>query len=150
MRRDRFFARLLTGLLVMTLVFVGCGKKGDPMPPRIKLPVVNDLAAVSRPEGIVLGWSLNLRPENIGRFKILRSVTIRGQEACPGCPQDYRPFREVTPTDGHMRRQGASGFRYTDTDVKGGSFYSYRIAVCDRAGYCGEASNEAGTIHTGN
>jgi len=76
-------------------------------------------------------------------------VTIRGEEACPGCPQDYRPFREVTPADGRLRREGATGFRYTDTDVKGGSFYSYRIAVCDRSDSCGEASNEAGTIHTG-
>jgi hypothetical protein len=149
MRGCRLFACLLTGLIMMNLVFSGCGKKDDPIPPRIRLPVVNDLAAISLPEGIVLGWSLDARTDGIGRFKIIRSVTIRREEACPGCPQDYRPFREVAPADGHLRRDGATGFRYTDTEVKGGSFYSYRIVVCDRTGHCGEESNEAGAIHTG-
>jgi len=149
MRRKRLFASLMASFIMMILVFAGCGKMGDPIPPRIKLPVVNDLAATSLPEGILLGWSLDVRPDGIGRFKILRSVTIRGEEACPGCPQDYRPFRTVTPGDGRLRREGATGFRYTDTDVKGGSFYSYRIVVCDHSDSCGEMSNETGTIHTG-
>ncbi len=149
MRRSRLFACLLTGLLMVTLIFSGCGKKGDPIPPRIKFPVVNDLATVSLPEGIALSWLLDVLKDDIGGFKILRSVTIRGSEACPGCPQDYRPFRDVALTDGRLHREGAVGFRYVDTDVRGGSFYSYRIGVCNRAGSCGEASNEAGTIQTG-
>ena len=148
MRRSRFSCLWAFAILVV-LIFAGCGKKGDPIPPRIKLPIVADLAATSVPEGIVLGWSLALPAEGIGGFKILRSVTNRGTEACPGCPQDYRPFKEAALTDGRLRREGAAGFRYTDTDVRNGSFYSYRIAVCNRAGYCGESSNEAGTIHTG-
>jgi hypothetical protein len=134
---------------MVVLIFAGCGKKGDPIPPRMKLPIAADLTATSLPEGISLGWSLALSAEGIGGFKILRSATNQGTEACPGCPQDYRPFKEVALTDGRLRREGATGFRYTDTDVRNGSFYSYRIAVCDRAGYCGESSNEAGTIHTG-
>ena len=117
------------------------------MPPRIKLPIVADLAATSLPEGIVLGWSLDGPPDGIGGFKILRSVTSRGDEACPGCPQDYRPSRRW-PHRWTSAPRGHTGFRYIDTDVRGGSFYSYRIAVCDRAGSCGEASNEAGTIHS--
>jgi hypothetical protein len=131
------------------MIFTGCGMKGDPVAPRVKLPIVADLTTTSLPEGIVLSWSLDVRTEGIGGFKILRSVTTRGGEACPGCPQDYRPFTEVKLTDGRLRREGTTGFRYIDTDVRGGSFYSYRIAVCDRASSCGEASNETGTVRTG-
>jgi hypothetical protein len=148
MRRSWFF-RFLFFPLVVVLIFAGCGKKGDPIPPRIKLPIVADLAATSLPEGIILGWSLDVSAGGIRGFKVLRSETGQGKEACPGCPQDYRPFKEVTLTDERLRREGAMGFRYTDTDVRTGSFYSYRIAVCNRDGYCGESSNEAGTVHTG-
>jgi hypothetical protein len=149
MRRNRVFACLLTGLIMMIIAIAGCGKKGDPIPPRIKLPVVHDLTAVSLQQGIVLSWSLDVQTWGIGGFKILRSVTNRGAEACPGCPQDYRPFAEVAIADGRLRREGVAVFRYTDTDVRGGSFYTYRLTACDRTGYCGEESNEAGRIHTG-
>jgi hypothetical protein len=148
MRGSRFFCVLAFPLMAV-LIFAGCGKKGDPMPPRIKLQIVADLAATSVPAGIILGWSLDVLADGVGGFKILRSVTNQGTEACPGCPQDYRPFREVALTDGRLRREGTTGFRYTDTDVEKGSFYSYRIAVCNRNGYCGESSNDAGTIHSG-
>ena len=149
MRRSQLFSLSLAGLIVMIMIIAGCGKKGDPIPPQVKLPIVADLTAVSLSEGIILRWSLNVQTEGVGGFKILRSVTSRGDEACPGCPQDYHPFLEVAITDERLRREGTAGFRYIDTDVGGGSFYSYRIAVCNRARYCGEASNEAGTIQTG-
>ena len=149
MRRSRLFSCFLTGLIVITVNITGCGKKGDPIPPRAKLPIVADLAAASLPGGIGLSWSLDGRTEDIGGFKIIRSVTSRSGEACPGCPQDYRPFTEVKLSDGRLRREGATGFRYIDTAVRGGSFYSYRVAVCNRVGSCGDVSNEAGMIRTG-
>ena len=117
------------------------------MPPQIKLPTIGDLGIASAPEGIRLSWSLAGPHDGIGGFKILRSMTIRGNEACPGCPQSYSPFGSVPIGDGRLRREGAEGFRYVDIDVREGSFYSYRIAVCDRAEHCGEPSNDAGMIH---
>jgi hypothetical protein len=147
MKRNRLFTCFLTGLMMVILIFAGCGKKDDPMPPQIKLPTIGDLSIASLREGIILGWSLAGPHDGIGGFKILRSETSQGNEACPGCPQDYRPFGSVPLGDGRMRREGAEGFRYVDADVREGSFYSYRIAVCNRTGYCGEPSNEAGMIH---
>jgi hypothetical protein len=149
MRRSRLIAWLSVGLIMAILILAGCGKKGDPIPPRMKLPIVADLAAASLPEGIVLNWSLDVGTQAIGGFKILRSAVSRGAEACPGCPLDYRPFTEVKLSDGRLHHEGASGFRYVDTDVRGGGFYSYRIAVCDRAGSCGEPSNTAGAVRPG-
>jgi hypothetical protein len=147
MRRNPLFTRFLTALMMAILIITGCGKKDDPMPPQIKLPTIGDLGIASLREGISLGWSLAGPHDGIGGFKILRSETSRGNEACPGCPQNYRPFGSVSFRDGRLRREGAEGFRYVDTDVREGSFYSYRIAVCDRTGHCGEPSNEAGMIY---
>ena len=104
MRRDRLFYPLLAGLFVLLLLSAGCGKKGDPIPPRIKLPAtIADLSVVSVKEGILLAWSLPDPLGRIGSFKLRRSETVEGSEACPGCPQEYRPLRN----GGHDRRQSA-------------------------------------------
>lgn len=149
MIRYRVFPRWLGCLIAVILIVVGCGKKDDPIPPQVKLPTVTDLVTVSTPEGVVMNWTMAVQIADIGRFKILRSVTGRGNEACPGCPQEYRPYREAALAEARLHREGINNFRYVDTDVRNGSFYSYRIAICNRTGYCGEASNEAGVIHTG-
>ena len=133
----------------MSLIWAGCGKKADPIPPQIKLPVIADLSTRSFGGGIILSWSLIERTEGIGGFKILRSVTSEGSQACPGCPQDYRPFVTVDLSDDRLKRAGEKSFQYVDADVRVGGFYAYRIAVCNRGGHCGEASNESGIIHAG-
>ncbi|MHB8769740.1 MAG: hypothetical protein ACYC7J_01970 [Syntrophales bacterium] len=148
MRPDRvWWGRLAAALLLVILIVTGCGKKGDPLPPRVSLPVVNDLAAGSGAEGVVLTWTIVPRTGGIGGFKILRSVTPRGADACPGCPQDHRRFRDVTLADPRLMREERGSFLYVDTAVEGGSYYSYRVAVCDGAGHCGEASNAGGVLH---
>ncbi|MHB8908756.1 MAG: hypothetical protein ACYDAA_07765 [Syntrophales bacterium] len=149
MRRYRLLLGSLTGLVMMSLIWAGCGKKVDPVPPQIKLPVITDLGTRSIGEGIVLSWSLAGPADGIDRFKILRSVTAEGSQACPGCPQDYRPFVTVELSDDRLKRAGEKSFQYVDTDVRVGGFYAYRIAVCNRGGNCGEASNESGIIHAG-
>jgi hypothetical protein len=149
MRRNRLLLGSLTWIIALSLISMGCGKKDDPMPPQIRLPVISDLGVHSLREGIVLGWSLIGPTDGIGGFKIIRSETIEGSRACPGCPQDYRPFGTVAIADDRLKREEGKRFRYVDTDVKAGGFYSYRIAVCNRTGNCGEASNESGMIHTG-
>jgi hypothetical protein len=149
MRRNRLFFGMLTVLIVLSLACAGCGKKDDPMPPQIKLPIIADLGVRSLREGIVLDWSLIGPTDGIGGFKIFRSETNDGSRACTGCPQDYHPFGTMPLADDRLKRVGEKGFRYVDTDVKTGGFYSYRIAVCNRTGNCGEVSNESGVIHTG-
>jgi hypothetical protein len=149
MRRNRLLLGLLTGIIMLFPICVGCGKKVDPVPPQIRLPIIADLGTKSLPEGIALGWSLMDPADGSGGFKIFRSVTGEGSRACPGCPQEYHPFVTVPLSDDRLKREGEKGFRYVDADVRIGGFYSYRIAVCNRRGNCGEASNESGMIHTG-
>ena len=149
MRRNSLFYPLLTGLFVLLLLSAGCGKKGDPIPPRIKLPAtVADLSVVSAEEGILLTSTLPGPLQPIGSFRLLRSETVKGSEACPGCPQEYRPLRTVAITDDRLHREKERKFSYVDGDVSVGHYYSYRLVVCDPAGFCGAESNAAGLIHS--
>lgn len=147
MRRNRFFRWVLAGLWIGILFVPGCGKKGDPILPRVRLPAaIVDLSAASSAEGIILRWSMPFPLDGIGSFRILRSDT-EAAKACPGCPQDHRTLVQLSVADGRLQRDGGKGMRYFDADVRAGRFYSYRVASCDLRGDCGEASNTAQRVH---
>lgn len=147
MRHNRFFRWAVAGLWIGILFVAGCGKMGDPIPPRVQRPAaIADLSAVSSAEGMVLRWSIPIPQDGIRGFRILRSDTD-GAKACPGCPQDHRMLVQLSVADGRLLRDGEKGIRYIDADVRPGRFYSYRVAGCDPRGDCGEASNTAQQVH---
>jgi hypothetical protein len=143
LKRHRILCGVLGGVLFGVLLCAGCGKKGDPIPPRLILPpAIADLTADSVAEGILLGWSAPGPDGRIDHFRILRSDTAADQ-ACPGCPQDYRTFATLKVADQTLHRAGEKGFRYVDAAVAAGRFYSYRVSACDSQGHCGETSAPA-------
>lgn len=149
MRRHLRFVRLWMGALTLALLFTGCGLKGDPVPSKTKLPApIADLSAAASRAGVLLGWSVAEPFEKIGAFQLLRSETVRPEETCPECPQDYRRYKTLPAGDIGLRREGERRYSYVDADVHAGHFYSYRIVVCDRAGFCGTPSNASHVIHT--
>ncbi len=148
MRRDRTILLLLIGLIMFSMICTGCGKKDDPMPPMVTLPIIGDLTAHSIREGIELDWSLATPPGEASGFKIVRSETGENDQ-CAGCPREYHPFKTVTLADDRLTHEEGKRFRYVDADIKTKGQYSYRIAVCNRAGICGEMSNESDTIMAG-
>jgi hypothetical protein len=142
-RRWIFRGVALAGLLFVAVAAAGCGKKADPIPPRLILPpVIADLTADSVAEGILLGWSVSGPIERIDHFRILRGEAAADQ-ACPGCPQEYRPLATPKVADPKLRRAEERVFRYVDEAVTADRFYSYRVSACDSRGHCGEPSAPA-------
>lgn len=46
MRLNRLFGKCIAGSLALIVILAGCGKKGDPLPPRASLPAaIADLSA---------------------------------------------------------------------------------------------------------
>jgi hypothetical protein len=142
LRRRRMLFPMLGGILFV-LFCSGCGKKGDPIPPRfIPLPAIAALTADSAPEGILLHWSTPGPVGAIDHFRIVRSEAP-ADRACPGCPQEYRPLAKPEPGDRGLRRTGEGAFGYLDGAVELSRFYSYRVSACDSRGRCGEPSAPA-------
>lgn len=147
MRRNRYWGWVLAVLWIGILIVLGCGKKGDPIPPRVRLPAaINDLSVASAAGGMILRWSISSPQDRIGSFRILRS-DIEAASACPGCPQDHRTLVQLSTADGRLQPEEGKRIRYLDAEVKAGRFYSYRVAGCDPRGECGEASNTAQRVH---
>jgi len=143
LKHHRILCAILGGFLFVALAVAGCGKKTNPIPPRLILPpAIADLRADSIVEGILLRWSAPGPKGRIAHFRILRSEEAAAQ-ACPGCPQDYRPLAMLKVADQALRREEGNGFQYLDTAVAAGHFYSYRISACDSHGHCGEPSAPA-------
>jgi len=143
LKRHRILCGILGGFLFVALAVAGCGKKTNPIPPRLILPpAIADLSADSVAEGILLRWSAPGPKGRIAHFRILRSGEAADQ-ACPGCPQEYRPLAMLKVADQTLRREEGNGFQYLDTAVAAGHFYSYRISACDSQGHCGEPSAPA-------
>ena len=109
MRRNRFFRCMLAGLWIGILFVPGCGKKGDPILPRVRLPAaIADLSAASSAEGMILRWSIPFALDGIGSFRILRSDT-EAANACPGCPQDHRTLVQLSVADGRLATRRGKG-----------------------------------------
>jgi hypothetical protein len=139
----RILCGVLGGVLFGVLFCAGCGKKADPIPPRLILPTpIADLTADSVAEGILLGWSASGPIGRIDHFRIIRGEAAVDQ-ACPGCPQEYRPLATPKVGDQRLRRAGERVFSYLDEAVTEGRFYSYRVSACDSQGHCGEPSAPA-------
>lgn len=136
--------------LMMTVVFFlaalisGCGKRGDPVPPKITtLKAVSNLKGMIVNGGIALSWSIPEKSVDVDGFKIYRNELKIDGNGCPGCPREYSLIADLSCCDPKLVRDGEKKISYLDTDVKIGYLYSYKVVTCNSSGYCGGESNIA-------
>ncbi len=124
-------------LIILTFLFTGCGKKGDPRPLAQKpLPVVTDLSYSINNNILILSWS---NPTEKGKadpagFAVYRSRQKIEEQDCKGCPG---AFKQVT----HIPCQGTKDtFEYKD-QLKPGYHYIYKIRFYTKNKIHGQNSN---------
>jgi len=141
LKRRLILCGVLGSFLFGFLLCAGCGKKADPIPPKlIRPPTITDFSAASFEEGILLNWSASGPIGLIADFRIFRSEEA-ADRACPGCPQEYQPLVTLKIADQKILSGLANAFHYMDATVAEGRSYSYRISACDSRGYCGDPSS---------
>jgi len=122
----------------------GCGKKGDPVPPRVFLPpAVTDLKAVIDGDAVVLAWTMPDVDLHTAKVVVLRSELKVAGESCPGCPRQFVKIAQLYYGDRNLLKEEGKRVRYRDSALKSGRLYSYKVVICDDRGNCSAESNMA-------
>ena len=134
------FSVMIT-MLLLVMIFQGCGKKGDPIPYNLLSPkAISDLKAKPGQGGIILRWSVE-EYGSLAGFRITRSEVGTASGSCPGCPEEYTLIANLSLEDPKLTREGKGTFSYLDTTVEPNRLYAYRVIACNASGGCSEASN---------
>jgi hypothetical protein len=141
---SRWVVLFLLVAVCSATALLGCGKKGDPVPPRVFLPPpVTDLKAVIEEGAVVLAWTMPDVDIQTAKVVIMRSELKVAGESCPGCPRQFAKTAELYYGDRNLLKEEEKKVRYRDSDIKGGRLYSYKVVICDDRGNCGNESNMA-------
>jgi hypothetical protein len=135
---------LIFGSLIL-LLFIGCGKKGEPRAPELAMPqLIKNLAAKPDRNGIVLTWS---RPTEYVDGKPLTDLTgfvIFRKDlspSCPECPVPYRPLTAVNVED-REKFVKQKQYRFIDENAQAQMLYRYRVSSQLKDGSLSNPSNE--------
>ena len=137
--------RFLVPALIIAVVGLGCGKKGDLRAPELATPkTIANLTSRSGPSGIILSWSRPTEYVDGTALKDLASFVIFRKEVsqnCPDCPVPYRQLTTVNVEDrGKFAQQ--KQYRYDDQEVRPRAIYRYRVSSQLFDGSLSAPSNE--------
>ncbi len=118
---------------------LGCGRRGEPVPSRLRLPGPPPEVRLAGPAGrLEVRWSppradLAGRPLPApGAYQVFRAAWPAGEEACRGCPEPLEPVAVVEDATA-----------WTDPDVEAGWTYRYRVRAGNGRGAWGPLSGPA-------
>jgi|GEM_PF-1638883 len=122
----------------------GCGRKAPPRLPDYQPPApVADLQAMGQDGQIHLTWQVeHATQDQIGAFRVLRSMRPIDSPACETCPLIFQPLATlVVPRSANQPR--AVAMQYDDA-VSDGFVYTYKLsALDDNGGWI----NDSNTVH---
>jgi len=135
-------------LISVAFLFIGCGRKGPPMPPRQAQPsVINDLASSIEGDFLQLTWAIpgddRKRPAALSGFIVHRSKTSVSAPECEDCPILFQRVADI-PIQAERLADLEKGVTvYTETLEKGFR-YTYKVTVYTDTGFHGRDSNIVG------
>ncbi len=140
--------RIAVFLLVLagsSFLWIGCGKKGPPRPPRRPLPpVVKDLEYTVHNNRVELSWTV---PSAEGRsasppaaVKVFRSQLSAEEARCDNCPIRYSVSGDIPIHKKRSEKSKPIRMSYTEV-VEPGYRYIYKVIVYDEYGIGGKDSN---------
>jgi hypothetical protein len=115
-------------LVALALVLVACGRKALPVAPELVRPdPVEDLAAISTPEGVRLTWLRPLRYSGGQRMNDLGSFLIE-RAAGEGAAPEFAPIGRLELED-QARFRKERHLDWTDRSAEPGRRYLYRVTA---------------------
>lgn len=135
-RSGYFLTSLCLALCVAPLIFVACGKKRAPVPPREKPPAsVKDLKETIQGERLTLTWTAPSLKRLAG-FYVYRSRTSVKEPVCKECPILFTRIATISLDT----IDDTSRFSHSET-LETGYHYIYKVAAYSVAGLVSNDSN---------
>ena len=143
---NKWMTALLLLLAGSSLLWIGCGKKGPPRPPRRPLPpAVKDLAYTVRDDIVELSWTVPGKAE--GRsvappaaVKVYRSRLSAEEASCKNCPIRFAVSTDIPIHKKRSEESRPIRMSYSES-VERGYRYIYKVTVLDEQGIGGKDSN---------
>lgn len=143
---SKWMAALLLVLAGSSLLWIGCGKKGPPRPPRQPLPpAVKDLDYVVHNNIVQLSWTVPGREESRNAappaaVKVFRSRMSAEDASCENCPIRFAVSADIPVYKQRSDKSKPIRMSYSEF-VETGYHYVYKVTVFDENGIGGKDSN---------
>jgi hypothetical protein len=126
--------------IVLVLLFVSCGKKGDPKPWALPLPGgINDLSGEVRDGLLFLAFSVPSKNKDGSAIKDLAGFKV--VKTCRSCIGAFEPFKDLS-LDAEQGYVIYGGRIYVyDDDLTNGYQYAYKVYPYSKKGTRGDESN---------
>lgn len=136
---------LMVALSGLTILWLGCGKKGPPRPPKRPLPpVVQDLRHTIQGDIVELSWTL---PGATGggastpvTIKVLRATQFGEEIKCEKCPLRFAVVAKIPIHEKASEKSEPRIFSFTEM-IDPGYRHIYKVIVFDEYGIGGKDSN---------
>jgi hypothetical protein len=143
---SKWMAALVLVLAGSSLLWIGCGKKGPPRPPRQPLPpAVKDLDYVVHNNIVQLSWTVPGKEESRSAappaaVKVFRSRMSAEDASCENCPIRFAVSADIPVYKQRSDKSKPIRMSYSEF-VETGYHYVYKVTVFDENGIGGKDSN---------
>ncbi|MGD9081850.1 MAG: hypothetical protein PVG96_21065 [Desulfobacterales bacterium] len=143
---SKWMVALLLLLVGSSLLWIGCGKKGPPLPPRRPLPAaVKDLEYTVRNDIVELNWTVPGKEENRSAappasVKVFRSSLSAEEAGCENCPIRFTVSGDIPIHRKRSEKSKPIRMSYSEF-VEVGYRYIFKVIVFDEYGIGGKDSN---------
>ena len=133
-------------LVGSSLVWIGCGKKGPPRPPKRPLPVaVKDLEYTVRNDIVELAWTVPGKEQNrsaapSAAVRVFRSRLTDEEAGCENCPIRFAESVDIPIHGKQSEKSKPIRMSYSEF-IEPGYRYIYKVTVFDEHGIGGKDSN---------
>jgi hypothetical protein len=129
----------------LNLIWIGCGKKAAPVPPRRQTPpTVNDLSHRLEKDRIELRWTVpaakNDPTADIRGCVVLRDATSISESGCRNCPPTFESVTDLPLERDEGTQQMHNKMHYSESLTKGYR-YIYKVRCYTKGGVSGKDSN---------
>jgi hypothetical protein len=144
-RYSSWIAAFLLVIAGSSFLWIGCGQKGPPRPPRRPLPPqVRDLAFTINDGAVELTWTVGDRAErgvaSPATVRVFRSRLSAEEAGCKNCPIRYTVSDDIPILKRRTEESEPVKMRYTEP-VETGYRYIFKVIVYDENGNGSRDSN---------